>query len=137
VAAFKSLGFVSEEDATVHLAKIGHPETDLLGLVELVQAGAVFYGNIDRTRDSGPALVAGHPGEFVIVPCNDEFQPVVALLEDGTMIEAGARAFWDVLARVKTILRSERLPVAPLVTARSSDRPKHQWSSLRRLLDRR
>jgi hypothetical protein len=94
------------------MAKITRPETDLEILMSLVQQGASFRGNIESTSESGPALIAAHAGELVIVACNDLFQPVIAVLENGTMQgSVGAKAYWRVSHAARTLLGEGSAPI--------------------------
>src|SRR5581483_113113 len=85
VPVFKALGWVQETSGSQHVAKITHPNTDLAELIWLVRSGASFIGNIESTTDSGPALIAAHSQDLVIVACTDAAEPIITLLKSGVM----------------------------------------------------
>jgi|GEM_PF-3431345 len=108
IPAFNALGWVQEISGSQHLAKITHPDRDLAELVWLVRSGASFLGNIESTTDSGPALIAAHSQELVIVACTDAAEPMITLLKSGVMWGTAATvAYWRVLSAAKSVLNLE------------------------------
>jgi len=118
IPAFRALAYVQEAAGAQCFCKIGRPEIDLPSLMALADLGATFYGNIERTMESGPAVIAGYGRELVIVPCNDHLQPVITVLENGTMPDScAAQDYWRVFAGARSVLKSTGMAV-PLVERR-------------------
>jgi hypothetical protein len=137
IRRLKTAGFVQAREAGV-LAKITRPETDMETMIGLTRRGVSFYGNIESTDESGPALIVGNPGELILIASDDDNQPVISVREDGLLVGVdAARAYWRELVRAKDTIRPNGSRETVQSNGSGSERVRQKLTGLRAFLRRR
>jgi hypothetical protein len=137
IRQLKAAGFVQAREAGV-LAKITRPETDMEMMIGLTRQGVSFYGNIESTEESGPALIVGNPGELILIASDDDGQPVISVREDGLLVGVdAARTYWRELAKAKDAIRHNGSRETVHSNGSGADRVRQKLTGLRAFLGRR